>query len=162
MFRATTATYPLPFKLRSRRDSDSLPPFAHIRQKWGTAGRNARRCGGPAKAHTRKKDSPAHPSRAERGYGLYIVQCEKSFMNTLRLGGRLPEQEAGRRSAPAPRRPAVSAGGAGQGESGLRCTFRQPRLPFAILSNRKSAKGALPRRMAFIAQMKKNVSPVIA
>ena len=35
-------------------------------------------------------------------------------------------------------------------------------LPFAVLSNRKSAKGVLPRRMAFIAQMKKNVSPVIA
>ena len=108
------------------------PPLQHIRQKWGTAGRNARRCGGPAKAHTRKKDSPAHPSRAERGYGLYIVQCEKSFMNTLRLAaGFLNRKPAA--GAPCPAPPAVSAGGAGQGESGLRCTSdsRGCRLPYS-------------------------------
>lgn len=137
------------------------PPLQHIRQKWGTAGRNARRCGGPAKAHTRKKDSPAHPSRAERGYGLYIVQCEKSFMNTLRLAaGFLNRKPAA--GAPLPRAARGFRGRRGAGRIRLALHIRQPRLPFAILSNRKSAKGALPRRMAFIAQMKKNVSPVIA
>lgn len=137
------------------------PPLQHIRQKWGTAGRNARRCGGPAKAHTREKDSHAHLSRALRGLRLYIVQGEKSFTKYASSCGRLPEQEAGRRSA-LPRAARGNRGRRGAGRIRLALHIRQPRLPFAILSNRKSAKGALPRRMAFIAQMKKNVSPVIA